>query len=63
MDNITGWRTSTHSQSNGICVEVGFGGGRIAVRDSKNRAAGYFAVPHQQWSTFVTSLKQGAFDS
>jgi hypothetical protein len=62
MDDITNWRTSTRSQGNGACVEVGFGAGRTAVRDTKNRWAGYLAVPDARWSTFVTCVKRGDFD-
>jgi hypothetical protein len=62
MDNITGWRTSTRSMADGNCVEVGAGTGWIAVRDSKNRDAGYFAVASRLWSTFVACVKRGDFD-
>ena len=40
MANITGWRTSTRTLGQGQCVEVGFGGRRVGVRDTKNRAEG-----------------------
>jgi hypothetical protein len=63
MESITNWRTSTRSSHDGNCVEVGLGGGRIAVRDSKNRAAGYFSVDPEQWCAFVTGVKRGTFDS
>lgn len=62
MDNITAWRTSTWSMADGNCVEVGAGTGRIAVRDSKNRDAGYFAVASGRWSAFVACVKRGDFD-
>jgi hypothetical protein len=61
MDTITNWRTSTRSSHNGNCVEVGFDGERIAVRDTKNRASGHFTVPAERWSAFVARVKQGAF--
>lgn len=63
MEAITDWRTSTRTQGQGQCVEVGFGPGEIAVRDTKNRAGGYFTVTPQRWHTFVTGVKVGAFDS
>lgn len=49
------WRKSSHSGqgSNGDCVEVAFVGPAVAVRDSKNPAAGALAVPQTAWSTFL----------
>jgi hypothetical protein len=61
MNTITNWRTSTRSMGNGQCVEVGFDGERIAVRDTKSRASGHFTVAQEQWSAFMTRVKQGAF--
>jgi hypothetical protein len=62
MENITAWRTSTRSQGQGQCVEVGVRPELIAVRDTKNREAGYFTVAPQQWCAFVTGVKRGDFD-
>lgn len=62
MEGITCWRTSTRTQGQGQCVEVGFGADRIGVRDTKHRVAGYFAVSSRRWRDFLTGLKRGDFD-
>ena len=62
MECITGWRTSTRTQGQGQCVEVGFGAERVGVRDTKYRVAGYFAVTSQRWREFLTGVKRGDFD-
>lgn len=63
MESSTQWRTSTRTQGQGQCVEVGFGAGRIAVRDTKDRTAGYFTVTTTRWQRFVSGVKLGDFDS
>ena len=63
MECITGWRTSTRTQGQGQCVEVGFGTERVGVRDTKNRAAGHLTVEPQRWQEFVSGVKRGVFDS
>lgn len=63
MEYITDWRTSTRTQGQGQCVEVGFGGEGIGVRDTKRRAAGYFVVTPERWREFVTGVKRGDFNS
>ena len=62
MANITGWRTSTRTLGQGQCVEVGFDGKRVGVRDTKNRSAGYLTVPVWRWREFLASVKLGTFD-
>ncbi|MFR9727956.1 DUF397 domain-containing protein [Saccharopolyspora sp. MS10] len=57
-----GWRTSSYSSAQTNCVEVGRAAGRAAVRDSKDRAAGYFVADVARWSAFVDALKAGRFD-
>ncbi|WP_432757846.1 DUF397 domain-containing protein [Saccharopolyspora erythraea] len=56
------WRKSTRSQNTTNCVEVGCVAGGAAVRDTKDRAAGYLAVPAQHWGRFVAGVKAGRFD-
>lgn len=64
MDDQTrvDWRKSTLSTTNG-CVEVGFVGDRIAVRDSKQQGQGpvleFTAV---EWAAFVGGVRGGEFD-
>lgn len=56
------WRKSSRSQNGADCVEVGsLGGGAAAVRDTKDRAAGYFSADPGQWSAFVEAVKSGRF--
>ncbi|WP_263247234.1 DUF397 domain-containing protein [Saccharopolyspora rosea] len=58
----TSWRTSSYTKTS-YCVEVGRTGDGVAVRDTKNRAGGYFTTSRKQWSAFVSALKDGRFDT
>jgi hypothetical protein len=53
----TCWRKSTHSQTDGDCVEVAFAGPAVGVRDSKNPDGAVLAFPADHWATFVDSLR------
>ncbi|SFD68815.1 protein of unknown function [Actinopolyspora alba] len=58
------WRKSSRSggagSGSGNCVEVAFGEGFAAVRDSKSPDAGVLAVPAAQWRSFLASLRAEA---
>ncbi len=58
----SGWRKSSYSGQDTNCVEVGRTGAGAAVRDSKDRAAGYVTADRGQWQAFLAKVKSGAFD-
>ncbi|MFI6069194.1 DUF397 domain-containing protein [Micromonospora sp. NPDC051227] len=59
------WHISSKSDSNGgSCVEAGpvlDGSRRVAVRDSKDRAAATLVYPAEGWTAFVLGIKDGEF--
>jgi hypothetical protein len=50
------WRTSTHSNAQGCCVEVGTGPAVIAVRDSKDPDGPMLIFSPAAWRTFLAAL-------
>jgi hypothetical protein len=52
------WRTSSHSGSNGECVEVAASPdrGRVFVRDTRDRAGATLGVTPAGWRAFLTVL-------
>jgi Domain of unknown function (DUF397) len=53
------WRTATYTQGNGACVEVaGLGGGRVAVRDTRDRTGPAIVITADQWRTFLASTQK-----
>lgn len=57
------WRKSSYSGKQTACVEIGRVADGAAVRDSKDRAAGYLVASRPQWHTFVDALKADRFTS
>ncbi|ASU79849.1 DUF397 domain-containing protein [Actinopolyspora erythraea] len=55
------WRKSSRSQQQTSCVEVGRTPDGAAVRDTKDRSAGYFTTTGQQWSSFIDAVKSERF--
>lgn len=61
-NTVTGWRKSSRSAAKTDCVEVGrTGNAGAAVRDTKDRSAGYFTVSPQAWGNFLTAIKADYF--
>ncbi|MGQ0838300.1 DUF397 domain-containing protein [Actinokineospora sp.] len=52
-DDEGGWVKSTYSSGSGECVEIKHTATLIAVRDSKNPAAGHLSFLHPAWTTFL----------
>jgi Domain of unknown function (DUF397) len=52
------WRKSSYSGNgnNDNCIEVAFAGPMIAVRDSKNPAAGVLALHSTGWRSFLRTI-------
>jgi Domain of unknown function (DUF397) len=55
-DEITGWRTSTRSNS-GACVEIGQAPAAVGVRDSKDPGSPVLTFRNGAWAAFTASLK------
>jgi uncharacterized protein DUF397 len=59
QDTTRTWRTSTHSNNGGACVETATLNGAIAVRDTTQHGTGpILRFPAPAWRTFTTQLKQ-----
>ena len=54
------WRKSSYSSAQGECVEVGWPGESVAVRDSKNPAGPTLSFPVAQWRAFSRPSACGA---
>lgn len=58
----SGWRKSSFSQGAENCVEVGRIAEGAALRDTKDRAAGFIVADREQWGAFVGAIKDGRFE-
>lgn len=59
------WRKSSYSggSGSGNCVEVaGTPPGAVAVRDSKNPAAGAVTIDDSAWCSLLAAIKRGQYD-
>ncbi|MGH3763841.1 MAG: DUF397 domain-containing protein [Pseudonocardiaceae bacterium] len=55
-----GWRTSTHSNNGGDCVEVDFTAAGVEMRDSKAHGTGpIINFTPTQWAAFLNDLSSG----
>lgn len=56
------WQKSSHSGPNGNCVEARASApGRVAIRDSKDKAGPRLTVNDRAWGTFIRGIKRGEF--
>ncbi|SDO95693.1 protein of unknown function [Actinopolyspora xinjiangensis] len=62
MTEPRGWRKSTYTQQETACVEVGRVNDGAAVRDTKDRSAGYFTATGPQWAAFIDAVKNQRFE-
>jgi Domain of unknown function (DUF397) len=62
---MASWHKSSASSYNGNCVEVShLQDGRVAVRDTKDRAFGPALIfTRPEWDAFLAGAKNGEFDS
>lgn len=51
------WRKSSHSGSNGNCVEVARLADAIAVRDSKDADGPHLTFTSNDWGRFLAEIK------
>ncbi|MFF0508192.1 DUF397 domain-containing protein [Streptomyces fimicarius] len=61
------WFTSSYSNNGGQCVEVATNlaapHGIVPIRDSKNPTGPALTVPATAFTTFVTGVRAGDFDT
>ncbi|GAA3358399.1 DUF397 domain-containing protein [Saccharopolyspora gregorii] len=55
------WRKSSHSGSNGDCVEVAAEPAEAIVRDSKEPDGAWLRIPAARWRGFLNSVVRGRF--
>ncbi|WP_367135578.1 DUF397 domain-containing protein [Saccharothrix sp. HUAS TT1] len=55
--SVAAFKTSSHTEDNGTCVEVAVVPGFAAIRDTKSRAGGHVAVPARAFEAFLRSVR------
>jgi len=56
--NVSSWRRSSWSGTNGNCVEVALlRGGNVGVRDSKDPHGQVLSFPRDTWKSFVLAVR------
>lgn len=58
----TQWFKSSFSTANAGCVEIAGQPDGVALRDSKNRDLPPFLFNAEEWSAFISGVKNGEFD-
>jgi hypothetical protein len=53
---VSGWYKTSYSAPDKACLEVSHSGTAVAVRDTKNRAAGSLAFPSRAWARFLADV-------
>jgi hypothetical protein len=56
------WRKSGRSGSNGNCVELRDGVGRVEMRDSKDPTGPILGFGYDTFAAFLADVKAGQFD-
>ncbi|QXE35690.1 DUF397 domain-containing protein [Streptomyces sp. GMY02] len=60
-ERFVGWRKSSYSgAAQGECLEVAEGYASVPVRDSKNPAGPTLLFQTNDWSTFITAIKDAS---
>jgi len=56
------WRKSSHSGTDGDCVEFAIDGERVLLRDSKDPTGPVLSFTRAEWIAFVRGTRDGEFD-